>query len=264
MDPDITLVLLFNRRILARFDWQGMWICETSNGNAPWYQSGISVMGIRVAVWVSEWSSLLKSSRSFSQNNQNPQKTPVNYPRALWQSHGFSCHCQTEPKPLETAELQKPAQSWSQQAQKIWGYSFITWAAVRTHISLQMRWKLSCHQYRRQMKSNPGGEHSALWHPAPPELHLFISPSIRTILHSQNTLREISMKRNKQTPSAGPDGIHPRALEELGMLSSDPSPSSASLGSSQLTKIIPTCTKGLGERPYSPFSLFSAPGEFYL
>lgn len=48
----------------------------------------------------------------------------------------------------------------------------------------------ACHQYRRQRKSNLGGEHSAPWHPAPPELYLFITPCIRTIPGSQNTFLE--------------------------------------------------------------------------
>lgn len=76
--PHITFVLLFNGRILVHFDWQGIWICETSNGNAPYWGLG------------HQSGHLWKRPSRASARTTKTQKSPCVLYYSPWQSHDFT------------------------------------------------------------------------------------------------------------------------------------------------------------------------------
>lgn len=145
-------------------------------------------LGIRVVI----------SDKALRQNNQNTKKALVCSLPALGQSHDFTASWK-----LQTA-TSCTKQFIVQQAEKTWSCSLIPWTAARTHIWLEMRLK--------HVISTTGGKGKAILEvntllpgtQAPPELCLLITPWIRTILGSQNTLRKNYIKVSKQTHSPVP------------------------------------------------------------
>lgn len=199
-------------------------------------------------------------------------KNPLYDPIVLWQTHDFTCQGQTEIKPFGNSRTAKTCtkQLTGQQAEKIWGYSLITSIAVRTQTWLQMRLKLSCQWYRRQMKRNLGSRHLLNW------IYLSHDASGQFFTHQtlwgQFLLKEVNKHVHQ---SIRPVGIHARALELWGMfwqkpLRWEPAKELGSLGKSLLAgsspRLFQPAQKGLRKDlgHCGSFNLTSAPAKFYF